>query len=107
MKKIYNSNRDDIPFGVGEKADNAVATLKNVNQVIDYLNTSTARYVIPFTNAINVGATGIQHGLAYIPNVSIYNANGQIMLAKTVVNSATYNVLVTFKTPQTGYVILS
>lgn len=107
MKKIYNSNRNDIPFGVGDKADNAVATLKNINQVIDYLNISTARYVIPFTNAINVGASGIQHGLAYIPNVSIYNSNGQIMLAKTSVNSITYNVLVTFKTPQTGYVILS
>jgi hypothetical protein len=107
MKKIYNHNRDNLPFGTGEKGDNALATLKNLNQVIDELNTQTARFVIQFTNAVNVGATGAQHGLNFLPTISIFDVNGQQMFAKTAVNTINYNILVTFNTPQSGYVILS
>jgi hypothetical protein len=38
MNKIYNYNRDAIPFTTGIYADHSLASLKNLNQVIDYLN---------------------------------------------------------------------
>lgn len=44
MDKIYNHNRDAKPFKFGKEADNALATLKNLNQVIDAVNASGGIY---------------------------------------------------------------
>lgn len=44
IQKIYNSNKDEKPFKFGKEADNALATLKNLNQVIDGINASGGIY---------------------------------------------------------------
>lgn len=40
IDKIYNHNKDEKPFGFGKLGDNALATLKNLNQVIEQINAS-------------------------------------------------------------------
>ena len=111
IKKKYNRQLDtDLTAAELKEVVDAYkkVALTNLGLIdVSMLPNTDKYYELSFASAISLNVLGTAHLFGRIPDVTIYDNNNKKVLTNIEVDDVTYDVDVTFKTQQTGKLILT